>query len=184
MNKDPLKQLFKNLAVGLDTATPSEGHEMRFLEKLDATTSNVSKQSKLRYLKPILSVAASLVILFSVLTVFNQKPPSNDLASVSKEMATTQDFFTQTITSELNKINNQRTPETNELINDALSQLNFLEKEYEQLKTDLQNSGNDKRVVYAMISNFQSRIDILQNVLEQIEHIKEFKNTSNENTII
>lgn len=184
MKKDPLKQLFENLAAGLDTATPSEGHDMRFLEKLEAATSNVSKQSKLHYLKPILSVAASLVILFSVLMVFNQKPPSNDLASVSKEMATTQDFFTQTITSELNKINNQRTPETDVLINDALNQLSFLEREYEQLKTDLQNSGNDKRVVYAMISNFQNRIDILQNVLEQIEQIKEFKNTSNENTII
>ena len=54
-------------------------------------------------------------------------------------------------------------------------------KLYEKLKLDLTSSGEDKRVIYAMITNFQNRIDLLENVLEQIEEIKQLKNSNNEN---
>ena len=51
------------------------------------------------------------------------------------------------------------------------------------LKKDLVESGNDKRVIYAMITNFQNRIDLLQNVINTIEEIKTLKETENETTI-
>ena len=44
-------------------------------------------------------------------------------------------------------------------------QMKVWEENYEQLKLDLEASGKDERVIYAMISNFQDRIDLLQNVL-------------------
>ena len=62
-----------------------------------------------------------------------------------------------------------------------MAQLKTLEADYEKLKTDLGKSGNDKRVIYAMINNFQTRIDILQNVLSGIEQIKELKTQNDEN---
>ena len=49
------------------------------------------------------------------------------------------------------------------------------------LKEDLTISGDDSRVIYAMISNFQSRIEVLQNVLQKIEEIKQLKQITNEN---
>ena len=45
---------------------------------------------------------------------------------------------------------------------------------------DLNESGDDHRVIYAMISNFQNRINILQNTINQIKIIKQLKNQSNE----
>ena len=105
------------------------------------------------------------------------------MASVSPEMQKTQDFFTLSINEELKKLNAEKSPETDALIKDALKQLAGLESEYEKLKTDLLESGKDQRVVYAMIANFQSRIDILNTVLEQIESLKELKNNSHENSI-
>ena len=86
----------------------------------------------------------------------------------------TQDFFTSTIALELTKLNNERSPETEALINDALKQLDILEKDYNKLKIDLTESGNDKRVIYAMITNFQNRIEILQNVMQNIEEVKQY----------
>ena len=53
-----------------------------------------------------------------------------------------------------------------------MKQIETLENKYEQLKEDLSESGDDSRVIYAMISNFQNRIDLLQNVLQKIEEIK------------
>ncbi|MGF1555336.1 hypothetical protein [Paucihalobacter sp.] len=184
MNPDPLKNIFDNHSAEFDTEQLMDDHEMRFLEKLNIASVSKKSTSRISYLQPIIAVAASIIICLGLFVVFNQGSSESDLASVSEEMSNTQDFFTQTIASELNKINEQRTPETEILINDALKQLASLEKEYVTLKTDLKNSGQDKRVIYAMISNFQSRIEILQNVLEQIENINNFKNQSNESTII
>ena len=54
----------------------------------------------------------------------------------------------------------------------SFKSLSALIDHYDQLKSDLANSGQDKRVVYAMINNFQNRIDLLQQVLEHIDAIK------------
>ncbi len=51
------------------------------------------------------------------------------------------------------------------------------------LKKDLVSSGNDKRVVYAMINNFQKRIDLLKQVIAKIEMIKKLNTETNETTI-
>jgi archaellum component FlaC len=63
-------------------------------------------------------------------------------------------------------------------------QLERLDEEYKKLKVDLSKSGKDKRVVFAMVSNLQQRIDLLNDVLTQIEEIKELKNYKNESTVI
>ena len=65
---------------------------------------------------------------------------------------------------------------------DALFQIELLEQNYIKLKQDLTASGNDKRVINAMISNFQDRINILNNVLNQIEELKSTKIEQNENS--
>ena len=44
-------------------------------------------------------------------------------------------------------------------------------------------SFNDKRIVFAMIKNYQNRIEILQNVLLQIDEIKNLKTNNNESYI-
>ena len=107
-----------------------------------------------------------------------------ELAAVSPEMAKTQDFFTKAIEEELYNINEARTPETQKLVEDALVQLEILEKDYKQLTEDLATSGEDKRVIYAMISNFQARIDLLNTVLEEIESIKKIKNDVYEDQLL
>ena len=99
-------------------------------------------------------------------------------------MAKTQDFFTKAIEEELYNINEARTPETQELVEDALIQLEALEKDYQELTEDLATSGEDKRVIYAMIANFQSRIDLLNTVLEEIESIKKIKNDVYEDQLL
>jgi hypothetical protein len=96
-------------------------------------------------------------------------------------LSETQAFFTTAIIQEIATLNNERSPKTETIINDALNQVNILEKEYESLKIDLTESGDDKRVIYAMISNFQNRIDVLQNVLKQIEEVKQLNKNNNEN---
>jgi septal ring factor EnvC (AmiA/AmiB activator) len=186
MEKDNIDKLFERLENELDIDMPNSGHQHRFLEKLEQqnTIADLGKHNT-NYWKPFLAVAASIVLCFSMFTFMQQQEPEiKDLASVSPELSRTQDFFTLAIQNELATLEAERTPETEKIINDALKQLKILEADYEKLKKDLTESGDDKRVVYAMISNFQNRIDVLEHVLENIEEVKEFNsNAANQNTL-
>jgi len=181
MSKDNLDTLFEQFKNDFDLEEPSENHQARFLYKLSNHEKTVQKKPKLDFWKPLLGIAASILLLV-VLTFVNQKSnDARDLASVSQEMAETQDFFTSSIELELKKITDESSPETQSLIKDALKQMTILENDYESLKKDLKESDDDKRVIYAMISNFQKRIDLLKNTLEQINTVKQLKNITNEN---
>lgn len=184
MNKDNLKSVFKKFEGQFDTEEPVIGHQQRFLDKLNNTNTTVvtHKKSVFKLWKPLLGVAASLVVLLTVSFGVLKSNNTTDLASVSLEMATTQHFFTTTITNELKKLNSEESPEYQDLIVDTMFQMKILEESYEQLKIDLNISGQDERVIYAMISNFQDRIELLQNVVEQINDLKQTKIEQDENS--
>ena len=95
-------------------------------------------------------------------------------------MKETQSFFTTTINRELETLKSFDDEDSAALIDDTLKRLESLENEYEQLKTDLVESGDDKRVIAAMITNFQNRIELLQQVIQNIEEIKTLKANKNE----
>ncbi|WP_418603259.1 hypothetical protein [Hwangdonia sp.] len=186
MSNDTLDKLFKRLENDFDVEAPSADHEQRFLDKLNKNGAlplvKADKQRR-RLLKPLIGVAASLALLITFFVGLNTNEVANDLASVSPKMAETQNFFASTIAEELSKIENESSPETKILIEDTMRRMEALETEYESLKDDLAESGDDNRVIYAMISNFQNRIDLLQNTLQQINTIKQFKNLSHETNI-
>lgn len=175
MKKEPIDQLFNRLKGELDIALPSTKHSARFKTKLEAQEKVLSStsSSKIQWMGPLL-VAASLLLVAGIIFNFLATPnvPS-DLADVSPEMQETQDFFINTIERELFEIKDKSTPENKQMVEDAIHQLEILESDYNLLKNDLSESGEDKRVIYAMIDNFQNRIDLLQSVVEQMKAIKE-----------
>ncbi len=186
MTKNTLNNLFENLKEDFNIEEPKLGHQQRFLNKLNNKKETIIDLPKpVRKLwRPLLGVAASIVLLISVFAGIQQSNNLRELASISPEMANTQDFFMSVITSELEKLNSEETPEFQDLIVDALFQIKILEENYAQLKIDLSESGDDKRVIYAMISNFQKRIDLLQNVVKQIDNLKQQNIKQNENSTI
>jgi len=88
------------------------------------------------------------------------------------------------IQQQLEEINKNATSENVQLINDALEQLEKLENNYEILKKDLVQSNNDKRVISAMINNFQKRASLLEDVLKKMDTINTLKGSNNENNIL
>tara|TARA_R110002012_G_scaffold206357_1_gene376101 strand:+ start:16860 stop:17414 length:555 start_codon:yes stop_codon:yes gene_type:complete len=184
MKPNDLETLFKDLQAEFNIEQPAKNHEERFLAKLNKQSANHKPSGKIRKLwLPILSIAASIVLLVSLAIGTNSNSDVTGLASVSPEMAKTESFFTATISAELKKLEASSNNETRLLIKDAMVQLNRLEAEYKILITDLIESGQDQRVIYAMISNFQNRIEVLENTLKQIEHIKELNNNLLEKTL-
>jgi hypothetical protein len=184
MSENNLNTIFDNFRADFDTEEPNVGHENRFLTKLNNQNREVITLSKPKsnFWKPFLSIAASVVLVATIFISINKSNQPHDLASISPEMAETQNFFTNAISLEIEKLKNELTPEFQDLVVDALFQIEILDQNYNKLKQDLTVSGNDKRVISAMISNFQDRIDILNNVLNQIEELKSTKIEQNENS--
>lgn len=186
MEKKSIDQVFKRLEGRLDTATPSEDHKANFLAKLQAQTVATTPSKKVRaiqWVRPLFIAASVLLIAGLIFTQLAPKTSPKELADVSSEMQKTQDFFTKAIARELFDIRENMTPANQIMVEDAIQQLEVLEKEYDNLKEDLSESGEDKRVIYAMIDNFQNRIDLLQNVVEQMEAIKNLQTIDNAVTL-
>lgn len=178
--QDPIEKLFERLQDSFETEETPTGHQQRFLEKLRAQQPDKKSTSWWKHL----SIAASVLLLLGV--GFYSLAPNNDaegLASVSSEMEKTQSFFVTTINQEIETLKSFKDEDTQHLVEDALKRLDMLEQDYEKLKVDLIESGNDKRVVAAMIANFQNRIDILEQVFNTMEEVKTLKATKNETSI-
>jgi len=173
---DKLEHKFKELENQFDIEEPTIGHFNRFEAKLNRTTPNQKPSSFIAYI----AIAASIVLLFGVWLGNSFSNQGMELASISSEMEETQSYFITTIEYELETIEGERNTDTEQLINDTLNQLKKLETQYIKLTLELKESSEDKRIIFAMVSNFQQRIDILQSLLIQIDSIKQLKTQNNE----
>ncbi len=182
--QDPINKLFERLDGQLDAVASPQGHQSRFMQKLNAQKPATVDNSR-NYWKPFLAIASIILVAFMVAGVFNNNQQLEDgLASVSPEMAETEAFFTTAINTELARLDAFESKIASKLVNDAMVQLSSLESEYASLKNDLIESGNDNRVIYAMIANFQSRIDLLEQVISTLEGIEQINQTNTDETTI
>lgn len=188
MKEDELDKLFDSIEDSFDIYEPSENHEAKFLKKLEqqSDVKVVPIAPKKRNWVSIVSIAASIAILMGIFIpkMMTTEEETADLATISPKMEETQDFFTKAIAYQLEEIEQLSSENTEDLVKDAMSQLRKLEKNYDKLKIDLVQSGYNKKVISAMIKNFQKRSSLLEQVLEKIEEINELKLQENETDIL
>ncbi|MDO6472676.1 hypothetical protein [Maribacter sp. 1_MG-2023] len=187
MKKDNIEELFNELQDKIDYAEPTSGHQQRFLEKLNQSkgVATLAPKKKSPWML-FLSVAASIAILLSV-GIFQLNTTSSigdQVADISPEASKTQFYFANLIEQQINELNSEKSPETERIINDTMTQLKKLQLNYTKMEQDLLNGGNSKLILSAMITNFQTRIDLLNEVMIQIENIKSIKKSNDENYTI
>ncbi len=173
--KESTNQIFEKHS-NWDLEDLNEGHENRFFAKL---TINTSKKKKNRWF-PI-SIAASIVLGFGLIYFFNFN--QNEVNTFSPQVQETHDYFSTVIHSEINSLKQQKNPQTIVLIDDALKEIKKLEKDYNLLEKEISKNGENKQVIFAMITNMQTRISFLKTVLEQVEDINNFNTNKNENQL-
>ena len=172
--EDQFNNFFKN--TDFDVEEPRFGHLERFQDRLNSQDKKKKKITSFKWM----SVAASIILMIGFWLGANQTEATLLLADVSPKMQEAESFFVSTIKLELKEVEKVRNPKTERVIEDALNQLEVLEDKYKDLVKALNNSNDDRRVVYAMISNYQNRIDVLQDVLKLINQINNPKENQNE----
>ncbi len=181
-----IEDVFMELQGQFDVEEPNEGHSLRFLTKLEVGNKGISIKEKTRknWWGP-LSIAASLILLFTVGGLYFFSPSVEDqVAEISPEVSKTEFYFANLINDQVKQMQGESTPETKKIIEDTMIQLQKLENDYKTMEQDLLKGGNSKLILSAMITNFQTRMDLLQDVLSKIETIKTLKNYTNEDNTI
>lgn len=175
-----MDELFENLSGQWDIHEPDENHYDRFLAKQSR------KRTRRNYWYS-LSIAASVLLVVGFFTFFNGnlRPAENknDLQYASKQTRETDSIFTAMIRIELEKVKEKKSPINEQIVADALVQMEALDKDYEKIKQELIKNGESKQIIHAMIRNLKTRIAFLEEVLEHIENNEKLNDMTHENTI-
>jgi hypothetical protein len=172
-----IRKLFKNEQKVYKDKMP-EGHEDRFLEKLD----DKLHEQPTRNVFPFLNVAASVVILiglsFGVYQFINSpeeviKPQevvsTLSLGDISPQFKKVEDYYIANINLELSKM--KVTPETKELFDGYLERLEELNKEYAVLADELTKSGPTEQIINASIDNLKLRLNLMLRLKEKLNEL-------------
>jgi len=170
---DNFENIFKEKSKEFDFAEPNIGHFDRFEARLKKQNIHGKQSVKTQWYW--LAIAASILLFFGYWLGNNNTDKGLELADVSPKMEETQNFYATTIRKEIEQIQGQKTSENQVIIDDAFAQLKILEINYQKLTIALKESNEDKRIIFAMISNYQKRLEVLHNLLDLLEDFKNYQ---------
>ena len=168
--------------------TIKHGHEERFLERLKQSSLENKNQTSIW-----LKIAASIVIIISIgfgfkyfnivtnstptvvdnTTIENEKTEFT-FGDLSPDLKKVENYYVANINMELAKL--EVSPDTKELIDSFMEQLNNLNLEYKTLNTELKDLGPNDQTITALIENLQLRLQLLQKLKRKLNELKLSKN--------
>ncbi len=168
-----LEKFIKDNKEGFEKFEPIDGHQERFLRKLERVEEK-HDQSRVLFWR----IAAAVIVMAAVCTSvllprFNSPADvqygSMSLSEVSSELADVELYYESKLAQEYEEVD--KLSKTDPVVHTFMEELRFLNDQYDTLEARLYESGSHERVVLAMIENFRLRLEII----EKLEEIKEFK---------
>lgn len=173
-----IRELFKDDQVKHEKMP--KNHQKRFLEKLEDA---MPEKKKPNYYW--LQIAASAVIFLGLsIGGYNYFQPETEkptelattktvetktLGDVSPGLKKVEDYYLASINLELSKV--KYTPETKDVFDGYLLQLDELDKEYKRLSLELTESGPSELTVNALIDNLKLRLNLLYRLRAQLKEL-------------
>ncbi len=171
-----IRELFKNDEAKHERMP--ENHQERFLKKLDKEIPIVSK-SKFNWMRIAASVVLFIGLGFGAFkffqpqadypteTTLTETVETKTLGDISPGLKKVEDYYLASINLELSKM--KFTPETKDLFDGYLLQLDELDKEYKRLSAELTESGPSELTVNALIDNLKFRLSLLYRLRDQLK---------------
>ncbi len=191
-NKDYIEELIQNNLEALNDNEPMDGHFERFEAKLKTQ----HKKRKIS-LNVVLKVAAAVVFVFLAtnqafiyfspnsqgLILNANKPSEVTLASISTEYKEVEFYYTTSIKTGLTQWDelNSEGYISDEEQTMMQTELEEFEKLYKSLQDDLAANPNDDRVINAMLEFYQTKLSLINMIVNKLEEVKQQKNNHYEN---
>ena len=170
--KDPKEQHIKM----------SEGHDARFLQKLDEELPKNKRSNHFSFL----NIAASVIVLLGmsygafqffqtsvdpVAPVIVENTDLKTLGDVSPDLKKVEDYYLASINLELSKV--QLTPENKELFDGYVQRLKELNVEYDKLTIELNDNGPNEETLNALIDNLKFRLNLVMRLKEKLQEFSD-----------
>lgn len=176
-----------------------EGHEARFLSKLEEEMPVKKKSGSFIWLR----IAASIVVILGLGIYFfsvsdgvdvdsNPKVVENEtskqqintisLGDLSPDLKKIESYYVTNISLELSDL--EFTGDNKGVIDGYMERLGELDKEYGRLNTDLNEFGPNDQTIEALIKNLQLRLQLLQKLKSKLNQLKSSKNEQESSNII
>jgi hypothetical protein len=174
-------KIMKNRAA-FDNAEPADGHYDRFIQKL-GHISQARKHSIPYYMKVaavLLLVSVSSIVTYEMVIQPRFEKNTYSFGKLSPEYREVEDYFIRTINVKYNNLQNLDLKDKiqKEMM---LSELKEMDKIYQNLSKELENDPNNERLINAMIQHYQLKLDILNDLTNQLEIIKKSISNNNQN---
>lgn len=167
---DELEKYIRKNRDAFEHTEPIEGHEARFMQRLEAAQSNTRKNKAILFWRVAAAVIVLVVLAVSVLIPRFNSPAdvhyrATTLGDVSSDMADVEHYYQSRLSEEYDKID--QLSKSDPVVKSYLDELDKLNTEYQRLEATLYESGSHKKVVLAMIENFRMRLDLMEKLEKQ-----------------
>jgi len=169
------KEMFMNIE-------PSDGHFERFEAKLK----HQKHQSKIRLITRISSIAAiGLIVIASSIFVydrfFDRESQILNLGDLNPQMEKVEFFYTSQIDQVgfgLDSLSKDSQEDIKLMIS---SEMAVMDSVYQELQKKLGLNPGDERIVNAMITYYQTKLEMMKSFVNTLTQIKQSNNAKNEN---
>lgn len=175
-----LKDLFKNQPED-KSVEMSQGHEARFLEKLNQALPERKKSNHFGFLNIAASVVVMLGLSYGAFQYFStplETTPTEtntivetkeikSMGEFSPQLKKVEDYYLASINLELSKV--KLTSENKDLVDGYILRLKELNTEYKNLTIELNENGPNTETLDALIDNLKLRLNLVTQLKNKIE---------------
>jgi hypothetical protein len=178
-----LKDLFEK-DEKVQNVKMSEGHEARFLQKLEEELPKENTSNRFGFL----NIAASVVVLLGLsygafqffgtsddgeepIQVTETKSEIKSMGEVVPDLKKVEDYYLASINLELSKV--ELTPENKELVDGYIERLKELNDEYDKLTIELNENGPNAETLDALIDNLKLRLNLVMRLKEKLQEFND-----------
>jgi hypothetical protein len=167
-----IEKQIKEQRLLLDSDRPREGHEERFLQKLE----RLPKQDpvpRIRFRHAIQVAASVAIILTSAILLIRTDRGGNKLAEqeIPESLMEADFYYASQVDARFKEIKDFKFTDEEEK-DLLLTELKDLEIYHQQLMEDLEANPGDERVVNALIRHYQLKLEVMDQIIEQLNQVK------------
>ncbi len=179
-----IEDIIRNNRDYFEGSEPSEGHFERFNKKLGSRFGTVAVR---RSIVPYLLKAAVVTLLVTLSSLWTWdhfiRPESKrmTLSDVSPQYKEVENYYIHEVSmmeSEITSIDMENNPEQKGLL---LNELESMDSIYVSLQKDLKANPNDERIINAMIEHYQTKLEVMTYIINQLKIIRDENTNSSEN---
>ncbi|MCH7657934.1 MAG: hypothetical protein IIB05_06400 [Bacteroidetes bacterium] len=171
-----IDKIIRNNRELFDTAEPDEGHFNRFAARLKRQKRKNRSFTSYTFLLKAASVAI-LVALSFLWTYDNLIKPSPErsgisLSEISDEYREVEIYYKQQVNLRYGQIRDMDVFSDSRQKAILLKELSDMDSIYTNLRIELETSPKNERIINAMIEHYQLKVDVMNQILRQLEQIK------------